>query len=170
MEYGCDVIEIEAETARDAVAQRIEGLNLGADDYVVKPFDPALLQARIRALLRRAHRPLRPSISWGELQLQSGNPTALLGDQAVELTPKESLILEQLIHAQGGACSKEQLLDGFEDGRRVVGDDALRTHMRNLRHKLSAAGGHVNLIETVYGLGYRLADCPMGLNERFRNP
>jgi DNA-binding response OmpR family regulator len=123
----------------------------------VKPFDPELLQARIRALLRRAHRPLRPSISWGELQLQPGNPTALLGDQTVELTPKESLILEQLIHAQGGACSKEQLLDGFEDGRRVVGDDALRAHMRNLRHKLSAAGGHVNLIETVYGLGYRLA-------------
>lgn len=75
----------------------------------------------------------------------------------MELTPKESLILEQLIRAQGAACRKEHLLDGFEDGRRVVGDDALRAHMRNLRHKLSAAGGHANLIETVYGLGYRLA-------------
>ena len=59
--------------------------------------------------------------------------------------------------AQGGACRKEHLLDGCEDGRRVMGDDALRSHMRNLRHKLSAAGGHANLIETVYGLGYRLA-------------
>jgi DNA-binding response OmpR family regulator len=144
-------------TGRDHRDDKLAGLEGGADDYVVKPFDPELLQARIRALLRRAHRPLRPSIRWGDLELQPGNPTALLGDQLVELTPKESLILEQLIRAQGAACRKEHLLDGFEDGRRVVGDDALRAHMRNLRHKLSAAGGHANLIETVYGLGYRLA-------------
>ena len=144
-------------TGRDSRDDKLAGLEGGADDYVVKPFDPELLQARIRALLRRAYRPLRPSISWGDLELQPGNPTARLADQVVELTPKESLILEQLIRAQGCACSKEQLLDGFEDGRRVVGDDALRAHMRNLRHKLSAAGGHANLIETVYGLGYRLA-------------
>ena len=144
-------------TGRDRRDDKLAGLEGGADDYVVKPFDPELLQARIRALLRRAHRPLHQALSWGDLQLTPGNTCALLRHQAVELTPKESLILEQLLRAQGLACRKETLLDGFEDGRRVVGDDALRAHMRNLRQKLSAAGGHANLIETVYGLGYRLA-------------
>lgn len=143
-------------TGRDRREDKLAGLDGGADDYVVKPFDPDLLQARIRALLRRANRPLTTSLSWGSLQLQPGENMAQLGEQTVELTPKEALILEQLIRAQGGACRKEHLLDGCEDGRRVMGDDALRSHMRNLRQKLSAAGGHANLIETVYGLGYRL--------------
>ncbi|MBM5806509.1 MAG: response regulator transcription factor [Cyanobacteria bacterium M_surface_10_m2_179] len=144
-------------TGRDGREDKLAGLEGGADDYVVKPFDPELLQARIRALLRRAHRPLRAQLTWGNLQLHPGDTTAQLGCRSLELTRKEALILEQLTRAQGSACSKEQLLDGFEDGRRVVGDDALRSHMRNLRQKLSAAGGHANLIETVYGLGYRLA-------------
>ena len=143
-------------TGRDRREDKLAGLDGGADDYVVKPFDPDLLQARIRALLRRANRPLTTSLSWGSLQLQPGHTVVQLGEQIVELTPKEALILEQLIRAQGGACRKEHLLDGCEDGRRVMGDDALRSHMRNLRQKLSAAGGHANLIETVYGLGYRL--------------
>ena len=143
-------------TGRDRREDKLAGLDGGADDYVVKPFDPDLLQARIRALLRRANRPLTTSLSWGSLQLQPGDTMAQLGEQTVELTPKEALILEQLIRAQGGACRKVHLLDGCEDGRRVMGDDALRSHMRHLRQKLSAAGGHANLIETVYGLGYRL--------------
>ena len=143
-------------TGRDHRQDKLAGLDGGADDYVVKPFDPDLLQARIRALLRRANRPLTTTLSWGLLQLQPGDTVAQLGEQTVELTPKEALILEQLIRAQGGACRKDDLLDGCEDGRRVMGDDALRSHMRNLRQKLSAAGGHANLIETVYGLGYRL--------------
>ena len=144
-------------TGRDGREDKLAGLDGGADDYVVKPFDPDLLQARIRALLRRANRPLTTTLSWGSLLLQPGDTVAQLGEQTVELTPKEALILEQLILAQGGACRKEHLLDGCEDGRRVMGDDALRSHMRNLRQKLTAAGGHANLIETVYGLGYRLA-------------
>lgn len=143
-------------SGRDSRQAKLAGLEGGADDYVVKPFDPELLQARIRALLRRAHRPLRQTLSWGSLVLKPGDTTAQLGAQPVELTPKEALILEHLIRAQGGACRKDHLLDGCENGRRVVGDDALRAHMRNLRQKLTAAGGHANLIETVYGLGYRL--------------
>ena len=143
-------------SGRDSRQDKLAGLDGGADDYVVKPFDPDLLRARIQALLRRAHRPLRQVLAWGALQLRPGNSVAHLGDRPVELTRKEALILEQLIRAQGGACSKDDLLDGCDDGRRVVGDDALRAHMRNLRQKLSAAGGDANLIETVYGLGYRL--------------
>jgi DNA-binding response OmpR family regulator len=143
-------------TGRDRREDKLAGLDGGADDYVVKPFDPDLLRARVRALLRRASLPLTTALRWGSLQLQPGNPVAQLGEQTVELTLKEALILEQLIRAQGGACRKDLLLNACDDGRRVVGDDALRAHMRNLRQKLSAAGGHANLIETVYGLGYRL--------------
>lgn len=143
-------------TGRDRREDKLAGLDGGADDYVVKPFDPDLLRARVRALLRRANLPLTAALSWGSLQLQPGDSIAQLGETSVKLTRKEALILEQLIRAQGGACRKDELLDGCEDGRRVMGDDALRAHMRNLRQKLSGAGGHANLIETVYGLGYRL--------------
>jgi DNA-binding response OmpR family regulator len=143
-------------TARDSSASKVAGLESGADDYVVKPFDPAVLRARLQALLRRAHRPLMTALICGPLQLRQGDTTVLVDGQPLELTRKEALILEQLLQAQGSCCTKEALLLGCGDGRRAVGDDALRAHMRNLRQKLCAAGGAANLIETVYGLGYRL--------------
>jgi two-component system OmpR family response regulator len=74
----------------------------------------------------------------------------------VELTRKEALLLEQLLRARGGSLSKAQLLHGCGDGRREVGEDSLRAHMRNLRQKLTASGCDPQLIATVYGLGYRL--------------
>ena len=143
-------------TARDGSASKVAGFESGADDYVVKPFDPAVLRARLQALLRRAHRPLMAELSCGPLQLRPGDTTVLVEGQPLELTRKEALLLEQLLRAAGGCCSKDALLQGCRDGRRAVGDDALRAHMRNLRQKLSAAGCAANLIETVYGLGYRL--------------
>jgi len=75
-------------TGRDSRHDKLAGLDGGADDYVVKPFDPDLLQARIRALLRRANRPLTTSLSWGSLQLQPGDTMAQLGEHTVELTPQ----------------------------------------------------------------------------------
>jgi DNA-binding response OmpR family regulator len=143
-------------TARDSASDKVHGLDCGADDYVVKPFDPEVLHARIRALLRRAVRPLQTELGWGPLQLKPGQTTAWIGGHAVELTRKEALLLEQLLRARGLSCSKSALLHGCGDGRREVGEDTLRAHMRNLRHKLSGAGGPPDLIETVYGLGYRL--------------
>lgn len=143
-------------TARDSSASKVAGLESGADDYVVKPFEPTVLRARLQALLRRAHRPLLAELRCGPLRLRPGDTTALLNGQPLELTRKEALLLEQLLQAAGGCCSKGQLLHGCGDGRRDVGEDALRAHMRNLRQKLSAAGAAPNLIETVYGLGYRL--------------
>ena len=143
-------------TARDSAPHKVHGLDCGADDYVVKPFDPEVLHARIRALLRRAHRPLQAELSWGPLQLAPGQTTALVAGREVELTRKEALLLEQLLRARGLSCSKSELLHGCGDGRREVGEDTLRAHMRNLRHKLGAAGAPPDLIDTVYGLGYRL--------------
>lgn len=143
-------------TARDNSASKVAGLESGADDYVVKPFEPDVLRARLRALLRRAQRPLQVELRWGPLRMLPGERSVLVQHQLLEVTPKEALLLEQLLRAAGGCCCKNELLHGCGDGRRDAGEDSLRSHMRNLRQKLSAAGCAPNLIETVYGLGYRL--------------
>jgi len=143
-------------TARDGRADKVRGFEEGADDYVVKPFDPELLRVRLRALLRRAQRPLQSELAFGPLRLVSGQTNALVHGEPVELTRKEALLLEQLLRAGGASLSKAELLNGIGDGRREVGEDALRAHMRNLRQKLTGAGSDPNLIETVYGVGYRL--------------
>lgn len=143
-------------TARDGRRDQLMGYEGGADDYVVKPFDPELLRVRLAALLRRADRPLQSRLCWGPVALQPGQTMAEVQGQPLELTRKEALLLEQLLRARGACCRKLELLHACGDGRRVVGEDALRAHMRNLRQKLMAAGCDPNLIETVYGLGYRL--------------
>ena len=143
-------------TARDERADKVRGFEEGADDYVVKPFDPELLRVRLQALLRRAHRPLQHELAFGPLRLVAGQTSAAVNGASVELTRKEALLLEQLLRAAGDSLSKGELLHGIGDGRREVGEDALRAHMRNLRQKLMAAGCDPNLIETVYGVGYRL--------------
>ena len=147
-------------TARDAHQAKVQGFDDGADDYVVKPFEPDLLQARLRALLRRANRPLQSALCWGPLQLRPGQCTVLVRGAPLDLTRKEALLLELLLRAQGSSLSKNQLVHGMADGRRDSGDDSLRAHIRNLRGKLSAAGCAPDLIETVYGLGYRLNPSP----------
>jgi DNA-binding response OmpR family regulator len=143
-------------TARDDRQEVVRGFDGGADDYVVKPFDPELLRARLRSLLRRAHLPLRQELGWGPLRLPAGQTSVWVKGLAVDLTRKEALLLELLMRARGGSLSKAELLHGCGDGRREVGEDALRAHMRNLRQKLTRAGCDPNLIETVHGVGYRL--------------
>ncbi len=143
-------------TARDSSSDKVVGLDCGADDYVVKPFDPAVLQARIRALLRRSQRPISPELVWGSLRMLAGEVTLWIGERSLTLTRKEALLLETLLRAQGGACTKAELLSASGGGRREVGEETIKAHMRNLRSKLSAAGAPPDLIETIYGLGYRL--------------
>lgn len=146
-------------TARDDRRSKLEGLDGGADDYVVKPFDPELLRARIRALLRRAAQPLQRQLCWGPLRLEPGQSVVQIEGAPLQLTRKEALLLEQLLRAQGASRGKAELLDGLSDGRREVGEDTLRAHIRSLRLKLSSRGCPADLIETVYGLGYRLNPC-----------
>ncbi len=143
-------------TARDGSGDKVLGFELGADDYVVKPFDPPVLRARLQALLRRRDRPLSQALCWGPLRLVPGQTWVELAGQSLELTRKEALLLETLLRAQGRSCSKGLLLDASSDGRREVGEDTIKVHVRNLRTKLMAAGAVSDLIETVYGLGYRL--------------
>ena len=86
----------------------------------------------------------------------AGQTSLLVNGACLEITRKEALVLEQLLRAAGACVSKAELLHGIGYGRREVGEDALRAHMRNLRQKLTAAGCDPTLIETVYGHGYRL--------------
>ena len=143
-------------TARNELNERIEGLNLGADDYLTKPFFVEELVARLQALLRRAARPLQSHWQWGPLTLEADGGSASYGQQVLQLTPKEHLILEELLKAFGRVRSKDQLIQAAWSGLEFPGDDSVKTHIKNLRAKLSAAGAASDLVETVYGVGFRL--------------
>jgi DNA-binding response OmpR family regulator len=143
-------------TARDTNLDRVAGLDQGADDYMVKPFDPDVLRARIQALLRRAARPFQIGWHWGALVMEGEGHHASYGGEALHLTVKEGLILETLLQAGGGTCSKEKLLNAAWNLLDSPGEESLKTHVKNLRAKLSAAGAPADFVETVYGVGFRL--------------
>ncbi len=140
-------------TARDAVADRVEGLELGADDYVVKPFALEELLARIRAVLRRTGR-LSAVLEVGDLLIDESGGWATRTGQSLALTATELRLLAFLVRHRGQALSKDQLLT------QVWGYDAydpnlVEVHVSALRRKLERAGPRV--IETVRGIGYRFA-------------
>lgn len=144
-------------TARVDEADRIAGLRLGADDYVVKPFSPAEVVERVKAVLRRAG---EGRFTGGEavlahegLVLAPSRYTVTLDGAPVSLTLSEFRILEAIMRAPGRVFSREQLLDAMGEGSGAVVDRAVDVHMVNLRKKLEA-GPH-RYIETVRGVGYR---------------
>lgn len=138
-------------TARDAVSQRIEGLQTGADDYLVKPFDLHELAARLHALLRRA---AGRSVDWIELGEVRINPAAghiQRQGRTVELSRREWSLLRALLQSPGRILSTEQLRDSLYGYSQDVESNAVNVHVNHLRRKL----GH-ELVETVRGEGYRL--------------
>jgi DNA-binding response OmpR family regulator len=143
-------------TARDTNRDKVVGLDQGADDYMVKPFDPDLLRARIQALLRRADRPLTATLHWGPLLLERDGHAARYGERELALTATEHRLLEALLQAAGATCSKERLLQACWNWSDSPGTDSLKTHVKNLRAKLVAAGAPADLVDTVYGVGFRL--------------
>jgi DNA-binding response OmpR family regulator len=141
-------------TARGDEADRIVGLELGADDYVVKPFSPKELMARVRAVLRRSERgeSLPATLRFGEAQIDRDRHTVQVQGRAVHLTAKEFALLLALIDAHGRVLSRQQLLESvwgysFSEGTRTVD-----VHVRRLREKLPTLAA---AIVTVTGLGYR---------------
>lgn len=143
-------------TAKDTSADKVLGLDVGADDYVIKPFDLQELLARVRALLRRGNSALPPILAWGSLRLDPNSCEVTYGEQLLSLTPKEYGLLELFLRNPGRVLSREVILDhlwSFED---IPGDDTVKTHIKRLRQKLKIVGVPSTLIETVYGLGYRL--------------
>ncbi|MBA2412056.1 MAG: response regulator [Burkholderiaceae bacterium] len=138
-------------TARDTVADRISGLDAGADDYLVKPFDLHELSARVRALLRRAAGRAEPMIEHGDLTLNPATHEVRVRGRAIEVSAREFALLLALTERAGSVVSRAQLEEKLYGWNEPVGSNAIEVHIHNLRRKLGEP-----LIRNVRGLGYTL--------------
>ncbi|MBO3458379.1 response regulator transcription factor [Aetokthonos hydrillicola] len=143
-------------TALDTSTDKVIGLDAGADDYVVKPFDLQELMARIRALLRRGITILPPVFEWENLRLDPSNCQVTYNGQPVHLTPKEYKILELFLRHSHQVLNRNDILKHLWSFEEPPGEETIKVHIRSLRQKLKLAGASFDFIETVYGLGYRL--------------
>ena len=142
-------------TARDTTADRVTGLDTGADDYLVKPFQFAELLARIRALLRRPGEPQPPRLNCADLWLDPASRQVWRGRKPLTLTATEFSIIELLLRGAPGVVTRRSIaLHVWDEEEAAVGSNTIDVHMARLRTKL--AGGGVR-IETVRGTGYRIA-------------
>jgi two-component system, OmpR family, response regulator len=142
-------------TARDAVEDRVEGLDTGADDYLVKPFSFSELLARLRALVRRAPGERPSLLEVDDLRLDPAAHRAWRGDAELELSAKEFALLELFMRRSGEALSRVQLLDGAWDMAFESRSNVVDVYVRYLREKIDRPFGRESL-ETVRGVGYRL--------------
>ena len=143
-------------TARDTYADKVTGLDVGADDYVVKPFDLNELLARIRALLRRGTADLTMFLECGLLQLNPNTYEVTYAGELLHLTPKEYRILELLLRHRDRTFSKAEIIEHLWSFAEPPNEETVKVHIRSLRQKLKQAGATTDLIETIYGLGYKL--------------
>lgn len=143
-------------TGQDTSVAKIMGLDAGADDYVVKPFDEAELIARIRALLRRSSTNPLPVLTWGELWLNPSTCEVTYADEPLTLTAKEYALLELLLRESQHVFSNEEILESLWSSEEFPVDATVRSHIRRLRHKLTAVGAPPDLIATAHGRGYYL--------------
>lgn len=147
-------------TARGDETDRIIGLELGADDYVVKPFSPRELVARVRAVLRRSENApaSEDQIRVGDLELDLTRMRVLLAGQTIDLTPTEFQLLSTMARHPGRVFTRSQLLDAVHGIAFEGYERAIDAHIKNVRKKLEQPGQPVRLIQTVYGVGYRFAE------------
>jgi diguanylate cyclase (GGDEF)-like protein len=147
-------------TAHGDKATLVEGLDAGADDYVMKPFDLKELLARLRALLRRGQSSLPPTLNWGNLKLDPNACEVKWQEKLLKLTPKEYSLLELLLRNPKRIYSSSALIDHLWSLDTPPSEDTIRSHVKGLRNKLKSAKVTDDPIETVYGIGYRMRNLP----------
>lgn len=140
-------------SARDTVRDRIAGLEAGADDYVLKPFDLDELVARVRALLRRHAGSGSPVLQFGKLMLDPARKTVAQDGVGIELSAKEFAVLEALMQRPGAVLSREKLEESVYGWGEEVGSNAIEVHLHHLRKKLGST-----FIKNVRGVGYRVTE------------
>ena len=147
-------------TARVEEADRIRGLEIGADDYITKPFSPRELVARVRAVLRRtnAARPADDALRIGDLTLELPRMTTTVSGQAVVLTATEFQLLCALASHPGRIFTRTQLLDAIRGEAGEPFDRAIDAHIKNIRRKVEPDPRHPRYVLTVYGVGYKCAE------------
>ncbi|MBN6362860.1 MULTISPECIES: two-component system response regulator BaeR [Providencia] len=148
-------------TAKTEEIDRLLGLEIGADDYICKPFSPREVVARVKTILRRC----QPNMAAHNSQTNNDNQTKLIidenafqvryGSQLLELTPAEFRLLKFMSDNAGMVFSRDQLLDILYDDHRVVTDRTIDSHVKNLRRKLESLDNEKTFIRSIYGLGYR---------------
>ena len=142
-------------TARDEIGDRVRGLDVGADDYLVKPFSLLELAARIRALSRRDDHARPTVLSVGDLRLDPAAKRAWRGETELSLSPKETALLELFLRHPGVVLSRTQIIDAIWDFAYQGGSNVVDQYVKYLRDKVDTPFGHKD-IETVRGMGYRL--------------
>lgn len=151
--YGVPILML---TARDTSIDKVNGLDAGADDYVVKPVDLQEIFARIRALLRRGNSLLLPILKWGNLHLDPSTYEVTYQDQSLYLTPKEYSILELFLRNGRRVLSRSIIIEKLWSLEDPPEEETVKAHIKSLRHKLKSVGAPNDLIETVHSVGYRL--------------
>jgi DNA-binding response OmpR family regulator len=150
-------------TARDAIEDRVDGLDSGADDYLVKPFSMSELRARLRALLRRNKADKGSMLLFGDLSMDPANHHVLRGSMTIELTPREFAILEYMMRSPNRILTRENIEAHVWNFDFISGSNVVDVYMRRLRKKIDDPFD-VKLLETIRGVGYRLAQPTKGNN------
>lgn len=145
-------------TAKTDEIDRLLGLEIGADDYICKPFSPREVVARVKTILRRCQRAAIPDKNNTQLVIDESAFQVRYGDQLLELTPAEFRLLKFMSDNPGTVFSRDQLLDILYDDHRIVTDRTIDSHVKNLRRKLEMLDNEKTFIRSIYGLGYRWDD------------
>jgi len=146
-------------TARDTSNDKVMGLDAGADDYVIKPFDLPELLARIRSLLRRGSTPLPSVLEWGNLRVDPSNCRVTYAGKLLHLTPKEYGLLDLFLRNSNRILTRSFIIEHLWSYDSPPTEDTVKVHLKELRKKLKAVGTP-ELIEAIYGMGYRLKQQP----------